>query len=887
MKLSAVHLIHHTHMDIGYTDLPGEVLEQHLAHLDRALALCQGNGDLPEDRQFRWACESALLVQEYLRCRPRAHRERLLHALRAGWVETQACLTQPLTELACAEELIRCIGYAAELARREGFSVEAATIDDIGGYAGRLPTILQGFGVRYLIAGVGGFQVHLPWADLPYLFYLESKDGARVLVWNLGQDRQVRPQQLTAVRAVYGLASIHLIPPYREELARGRRDGVPTARERFAQLETRLENDGYPYDEVMLQYASDNGGPDEGLIELIARINATGEIPPIQLTTPCGFLRKMEARYGDRIPVLRGILTDPWVMRANPTPSPLKQYRQAQRTLDAAETYAAFEREPSPDPEAPARVDQIHANLQLYSDHTYGLSAWGWENSLDAEASTRAAAYDRHRKSWACKRIYAEAARQDAERLERAARQRLGASIHSAEPFVVVWNPSPVPLSEPVELYLGRGGPELAGLTDAQTGEPVPCQRIGNRRYLLLAPTVPACGYRRLIPRFGTPPDSGSSEPRLELENDSLRLRIDSETGFVTSIYDKRSGRERLDQASGIGFGEFLYHRYDAVAFGMEKAGMGQEWPRVSVPERPVGWRIGLWGPVAQSVVMHGVIEGPSGAIRVTREVILYAHAPRIDLRVRVDKPETPAKECCYVGFPFAGGNAEFRFEQAIGLVEPAEDLLPGAMQDAFYCPSWIDLASEAGGITVTSPDAPVFQFGRIRTGEWLEMLAFTAGTSHLFGWLYHNQLDTDCALWQEILDTFTYSIHLRPGGGLDSRAARQAAAPLQQPLYAEMRAPNPLGDERQPARGFVRITPESVRLLSLRRTGPSTVRLRLEETEGRPQRARVSFQAGVRSAWMEDLLGQRLASLPVSGDEIQLDLAPYALTTLAIDTGA
>ena len=30
--------------------------------------------------------------------------------------------------------------------RREGFSVEAATIDDIGGYAGRLPTILQGFG---------------------------------------------------------------------------------------------------------------------------------------------------------------------------------------------------------------------------------------------------------------------------------------------------------------------------------------------------------------------------------------------------------------------------------------------------------------------------------------------------------------------------------------------------------------------------------------------------------------------------------------------------------------------------------------------------------------------------------------------------------------------
>ncbi|HPO74449.1 MAG TPA: hypothetical protein PLJ31_16995, partial [Armatimonadota bacterium] len=198
----------------------------------------------------------------------------------------------------------------------------------------------------------------------------------------------------------------------------------------------------------------------------------------------------------------------------------------------------------------------------------------------------------------------------------------------------------------------------------------------------------------------------------------------------------------------------------------------------------------------------------------------------------------------------------------------------------------WIDLASETGGITVTSPDAPVFQFGRIRTGEWLETLPFTAGSSHLYGWLYHNLLDTDCALWQELLDTFTYSIHFRPGGGLDSIAARRAAAALQQPLFAEMRAPNPLGDDRRPARGFIRITPESVRLLSLRRLGPGMVRLRLEETEGRAQRARVSFQAGVRTAWVEDLLGQRLGSLPVSGDEIELDLAPYALATLGIETG-
>ena len=38
--IKRVWLVHHTHMDVGYTDMPTEVMDQHLGHMDAALDLC-------------------------------------------------------------------------------------------------------------------------------------------------------------------------------------------------------------------------------------------------------------------------------------------------------------------------------------------------------------------------------------------------------------------------------------------------------------------------------------------------------------------------------------------------------------------------------------------------------------------------------------------------------------------------------------------------------------------------------------------------------------------------------------------------------------------------------------------------------------------------------
>ena len=65
-----IHLVQHTHTDIGYTRPQTEILPEHLRFIDYALDFCDETDDWPDDAQFRWTCEASWPVREYLRSRP-------------------------------------------------------------------------------------------------------------------------------------------------------------------------------------------------------------------------------------------------------------------------------------------------------------------------------------------------------------------------------------------------------------------------------------------------------------------------------------------------------------------------------------------------------------------------------------------------------------------------------------------------------------------------------------------------------------------------------------------------------------------------------------------------------------------------------------------------
>lgn len=107
------------------------------------------------------------------------------------------------------------------------------------------------------------------------------------------------------------------------------------------------------------------------------------------------------------------------------------------------------------------------------------------------------------------------------------------------------------------------GGPssDLFRLTDNR-GNVIPAQRvrsevtIGNASRLLFAADLPSMGYRvfklyRHLKEEETPVWQNVRADAASLENDSLRLEINPETGFIRSLYDKKNDLEILSREGG------------------------------------------------------------------------------------------------------------------------------------------------------------------------------------------------------------------------------------------------------------------------------------------------------------------------------------------------
>ena len=827
--IKKIFIAHHTHMDIGYTDMPLEVMDQHLNYLDEALALCREHDD------FYWTIESAYLVRDYLRNRPEECRNELIQALRDGKMELQAFETQPLTELLSADELFRCVEYACDLGNEHGFGIKSAMIDDIGGYAGRLPTVLEHCGVEYLTAGVGGFQVHLPCADLPHLFYLTAKDGARTLVWNLGIDRSVMPQDMTGLYAVYGQAALFLLLPAIKEYLDIHERGVEIdfSKDEDAESDTesvftgflkRLEKENYPWEEVMLQYGGDNRGPAAFLPQLIKKLNASGKFPEIELTTPSRFFEYMKNKYNGRIPEVKGVITDPWNARANPVPASLKNYRAAQRIYYGALGRLALNKGAG-DKYTDESCRTVDENLQLYGDHTCGLSEWNWQEEFGVDGC-RGPAYDRFRDSWKAKALYAAAAKDGAVRIDRVIKNRLTSGMADGKPAVIVWNDSAQPVSGTAEIYFGRDALPLQELRDPD-GQKVPFQEIVPNRYLLVAENVPPFGAKTLYPVFsGRPGNFAGQTAKVpdNFENAFFRVGFDSD-GNLVSVQDKLTGSELLDRNSKWSLGEFIFQRIDDLPQGSKFAGMKVNkesyFPKSEIIENTLTGN----GAVMTEVTQKGKMATDAGIIRYQRTLRLYHDYPRIDVKIRLDKPESEKKASCYIAFPFAGRDGEFKFDQNIGLIDLSRDLLPGAMLDLFYCSRFT--AVEAGDFTavIAAPDVPLVQFGGIQTAQWLQEFPFRPQSNHIYGQIYHNLLNTDCPVWQDVLETFSYSVWFHPGK-FDYSSA-QADWNGATALSASFSNGKALADTVPES---LRISPSSVRLLALRKTGKIR-RLMLENT--------------------------------------------------------
>ena len=54
-----IHMVHFSHHDMGYSDMPANLFVEHAAFMDRVLDYCEETADWPEESKFRYLAEQA------------------------------------------------------------------------------------------------------------------------------------------------------------------------------------------------------------------------------------------------------------------------------------------------------------------------------------------------------------------------------------------------------------------------------------------------------------------------------------------------------------------------------------------------------------------------------------------------------------------------------------------------------------------------------------------------------------------------------------------------------------------------------------------------------------------------------------------------------------
>jgi alpha-mannosidase len=888
-----VYLFHHSHTDIGYTELQSRVGQNHLEYLDSVIDYCRQTDGYPDDAKFRWNIEVSWALEYYRAARPESKFKELVDLIKAGRVELSG-LQLNVSDCFAHEEIIRAVENPVALGRRYGFDVRAAMNDDVTGFAWALPQIFAQNGVRYFATGVNETRSRAP-LRRPNPFWWESADGSRVLQWN-GEH--------------YLFANHDLL--LHEPLARS----APKVGEYLAKLEARGD---YPYDLIAFNisaWVTDNCPPGRGLSDRVKEWNEKFVSPRLRLATLHEFFERLEKAYGPKIPVHKLGWPDYWTDGVASTAFETGLNRVTHNELIAAEKAAALAARLDPGKTFRFPGDQIREAYDLamlYDEHT-----WGAYNSIDDPQSELA------RGQWALKSSFAYRAREASRTLLRRGTEALAKLISADGDYeFTVFNPLSWPRTDVVRVTLPAGALRDAKgklrVIDRRLGSDAKFQMLGDDAILLVARDIPSMGYAvfAVRPGEGGPPTAAGPEkkgtgpgpgpgsvPLSTIENRFYRITVDVKTGGISSLIDKETGRELVDKACPWPLNTYVYEQPEGgrkAVDDMTKRAIFHRWTPESA-KVAAGWQ----GPVAASFV---VTSAPKMCRQLEQRIILYDDIKRVDLVNVLDKEETFDPEAVYFAFPFVVGpglpaafsnklgsilpadkakgihpgaaalpGPNVRFEISDADMAPGTEQLPGTTLDWHTVQNWVEFSGKDARVIWSPVEAPLVMFGDINIGKWLKTLDLT--NAWVFSYAMNNYWMMNFKASQEGRVEFRYSLtSLPPGAAAPDRVASSRFGwEVHTPLAAVWLPAKNKGRFTTPFESFAAIDQPNIIIQALWLDSDGKPVARLREIVGKATDARLSSSVFLGFTVRHAAGSERteVGSIPVS-------LKPFGIRTVRV----
>ena len=848
--IKEIYLVPHSHTDIGYTHPQPIVLELHRRFLDQALDLAEATADRTDGSAFKWMVEVSGTALDWWRMARSAEKDRFIAAAKAGRVGVGG-MRWNQAHLSDHHMLIEAM-EPVRILREEGVPIQSAMNTDVNGVNWGVIEVMLDHGIENFSMAINEHFGHavLP---RPQAFNWLSPTGRNLLVYN---------------GLIYGSSvSDWLGIPYDMDLTRR---AVP-------RLAEKLEERGYPHDLLIMQATNvhycDNNTPNPDLPDHIRAFNAEGGPISLRIATLSEAFERLRQEDLSGIPTQSGDWPDWWTFGSGGTMRETAVTLAGERALRDAQQLTGWM------PTRQRRSDELETqaaeDLALYVEHTYTADRAAQKpDSPDVDNQIH----------W--KKAVAYEGLSLARMLRRDGLAAIAAKHAGKTRSMLAYNPLPYPVTRTLRVPNEAVCEHLFDTAEHVVHkQDVDFSDYPDDQMKIVAVELPALGYA-VTPFADLKAPSGRINATAEaLENDRVTIGFDPATGAVTSF--KLDGEEFVADAPEFAFGVPVYERpdpqkrttiYGPPTFGqLEKWDMYEAWHPDWKTVREVGDLIDTSFSTGDGYAEHKrtYIFACGDTADVTWR--LSAGETALGVTVVVNKTRLPEPHSYYLPMPLQdeGSAVTTHYETAGAVVELDVEQLPGANRHFVPTQRFIRVETASRGLSVATPDLPLFQVGGLTFGRHKRGEVVRKGPV-LYAWLNNNYWDTNFEVTQSgpLVTRFTLVPHkAEPLGASVEKVLPYVSEPQIHVLNASGAASGQLLD----------ISANDLILTGAKRDG-ERMTLYVLNTADEPRTltlgpGSVKAKEAVRIA----LDGKALDTLSVDAGRVALDVPPRGWTGVAL----
>lgn len=430
---------------------------------------------------------------------------------------------------------------------------------------------------------------------------------------------------------------------------------------------------------------------------------------------------------------------------------------------------------------------------------------------------------------------------------------------------VVLFNPLGYEATDIVDLEVPvKGNPGKVAAFD-NNGKAVSAQMLGcadGKAHVLVEATVPANGFAVYDLRFSGSAKKATPVAANSIENSVYKITLDN-NGDITSLYDKKAGRELVKPGKAIRLAIFTENE-------------SFDWPAWEVLKKTIDAEPqSINGNVSMELVEEGPlrsalrIEKHHGDSKFVQYIRLYEGdlADRIDFLNEVDWATTNA--LVKAEFPLGIANEKATYDLGIGTVERGNNTLT-----AYEVPSqrWADLTDKSGNYGVTVMNDSKYGWDKPDDNTIRLTLLHTPKTKR--GYTYQDHQDFGHHV-------FTYSLNGH-SGSLDKADANRRADVLNQRIkgFSATRHAGDLG--RSFSLASLDNKDLAIRALKKAESSDEYV-VRVYDTAGKGGKGKVTFARPLTAAVAADGTEKTIGSAAFAGNTLDVDVTPNSVRTYKV----